>query len=89
MVNGNGKKSDMSFGKILRGAIDHYSALCPQHSPIPSVAFKAGLHERKLQRAIDNEADLSIGEFANIMMVCNYPEGFMLLRDYFFPHLKS
>jgi len=80
MANGN--------DKIIREAVDRYGHLCPRQSPIPTIAFKLHLHERKLHRILEGEGDMLTHEFGQIMVFSSFPEGFDLLREFYFPHLK-
>lgn len=80
---------ELSYGSVIADALRHYESLCPHHSTITAVAIKTGINSKKLERAIKNEAELTITEFGNVMHVCCFPEGFDLLRTFNFPQLKS
>jgi len=80
---------ELSYGLIISDAVRHYESLCPYHSPITAVSLKSGINAKKLERSIKNESELTITEFGNVMMVCCFPEGFDLLRTFYFPSLKN
>ncbi len=82
-------EAPLTVGHIIKEALLRYQSLCPSHSAVYAVAEKSGIHQKKLQRAIDGDAELTITEFANVCLVASYPEAFTLLRDYYFPRLKS
>jgi DNA-binding phage protein len=80
--------NNLSMSSILHNAIKRYETLCPHHSALTAVAQKSNINYKKLERALRNEAELTVQELGAVLTICCYPEGFEELKHFYFPGLK-
>ena len=78
----------LSIGATLKNALANYGRLCPHHSVLTAVAQKSNINYKKLERAVKDEAQLTVEEFGAVMVVCCYPEGFHEVKHFYFPQLQ-
>jgi len=87
MKNGDKKLSnllnthrDLTHGRILAEAINHFHSRHPQQTPIYTVALEAGVSRKKLERAIRDLQPLTSRDFERILKQCEYVrDGYFML----------
>lgn len=77
----------LTRGGIYISAIHHYEQIFPSRKGLETIASIIGVHEKKLYRALRDEAELSASEEERLFVTCCFPQGFELKKAMLFPQM--